>query len=42
MRVLQIINPIAACLLDTKIDVSYEVEDVINQLRDALRANPAA
>ena len=39
--VLQIINPVAACLLDPKIDISYEVEDIINRLQDALSVDSA-
>ena len=41
LGVLQIINPVAACLLDPKIDISYEVEDIINRLQDALSVDSA-
>ena len=41
IRVLQIINPVAACLLDNKIGISYEVEDIIHRLQEALSVDSA-
>lgn len=40
MRILQIMNPIASCLIDNDGGTDYDVDEVIKQLRNMIPVTP--